>query len=57
MITELPPPPAVDLVDHTRQAKERLRREVVHRLVSGSKTHSELAEVHHVLPLRDNVSL
>jgi len=54
VITELPPPPAMDMSDQTRQAKQRLRREVVHRLVSGPKTHSELAEVHHVLPLRDN---
>jgi len=57
VITELPPPPAMNMIDHTRQAKERLKREVVHRLVSGSKTHSELAEVHHVLPLRDNAVL
>ena len=54
-ITELPPPPTSDIVDHTRQAKEILRRKVLHCLVSGAKTHSELAEVHHVWSLRDNV--
>jgi hypothetical protein len=32
-------------------------REVIHRLASGSKTHSELAEVHHVLSHWDNVYL
>jgi len=57
LITELPPPPPGDLADHTRQAKGRLRREVVHRLASGPKAHSELAEVHHVLPMRDNAIL
>jgi hypothetical protein len=46
--------PAKDDADHTQQAKQRLRREVVHRLASGPKTHSELAEVHHVLSHWDN---
>jgi len=49
--------PASDIVDHTRQAKERLRREVVYCLVLGVKTYSELAEIHHVLPLRDNIRI
>lgn len=57
LITELYSPPPVDHADHTLQAKARLRREVVHRLASGPKAHSELAEVHHVLPMRDNVSM
>jgi hypothetical protein len=56
LITELYAPPPVDSEDHKRQAKARLRREIVHRLASGPKAHSELAEVHHVLPMRDNVS-
>jgi hypothetical protein len=56
LITELPPPPPGNKFDQVCQAKKRLRREVVHRLVSGPKTHSELAEVHHVLPHRDTVS-
>ena len=57
LITELPPPPPKDTAEHTSQAKERLRREVIHRLASGPKTHSELAEVHHVLAQRDNLVL
>jgi hypothetical protein len=55
LITELPPPPTYDDSDYLCQAKRRLRREVVHRLVSGPRAHSDLAEVHHVLPLQDNV--
>ena len=57
LTSELPPIPPVDKEDHTTQAKFRLRREVVHRLASGPKTHSELAEVHHVLSHWDNVFL
>ena len=57
LITELPPPPPKSRDDYTNQAKQRLRREVIHRLASGPRTHSELAEVHHVLPQRDNVTL
>ena len=57
LLTELPPVPPADKADHTLQAKGRLRREVVHRLASGSKTHSELAEVHHVLSHWDNAFL
>jgi len=57
LVTELPPPPPVDKSDHLKQAKSRLRREVVHKLVSGPKTHSELADVQHVLPHRDTVLL
>lgn len=54
---ELPPVPPVDKAAHTAQAKRRLRREVIHRLASGPKTHSEMAEVHHVLSHWDNVYL
>ena len=54
---ELPPAPPSDKVAHTAQAKSRLRREVIHRLASGPKTHSEMAEVHHVLSHWDNVYL
>ncbi len=54
LMTELTPPSPKGRSDHASQAKLRLRREVVHKLVSGPKTHSELAEVHHVLPNRDN---
>ena len=57
LITELFAPPPKDSLQCTSQAKARLRREVVHRLASGPKTHSELAEVHHVLSMRDNVGL
>ena len=57
LITELPSLPPKDNADHTLQAKQRLRREVVHRLASGPKTHSELAEVHHVLSHWDNYFL
>ena len=56
LVTELFAPPPVDAEGAARQAKLRLRREIVHRLASGPKAHSELAEVHHVLPMRDNVS-
>jgi hypothetical protein len=57
LISELPPVPPTDRAGHIAQAKWRLRREVVHRLASGPKTHSELAEVHHVLSHWDNVYL
>ena len=56
-ITELPHPVPTDRQHQTRQAKYRLFREVVHRLASGPKTHSELSEVHHVLSHWDNVLL
>jgi hypothetical protein len=56
LITELPPPQCYSESEHLEQAKLRLRREVVHRLVSGPKAHSDLSEVNHVLPLHDNVS-
>jgi len=54
---ELPPEPPATKKEHTEQAKERLRREVIHRLASGPKMHSELAEVHHVLSHWDNFYL
>jgi len=54
---ELPPVPPSNKAAHTAQAKWRLRREVIHRLSSGPKTHSEMAEVHHVLSHWDNVYL
>lgn len=57
LCTELPPIPPATKLAHTYQAKQRLRREVIHRLASGPKTHSELAEVHHVLSHWDNVYL
>lgn len=57
LISELPPVSPVGRNDHVAQAKWRLRREVVHRLASGPKTHSELAEVHHVLSHWDNMYL
>jgi hypothetical protein len=55
--SELPSIAPVDKEDHTMQAKSRLYREVVHRLASGPKQHSELSEVHHVLSHWDNVLL
>lgn len=54
LITELPSPAPIDEKSQLDQAKHRLRREVVHRLVSGPKTHSELIEVHQVLPQSEN---
>jgi len=54
LVTELPPAPSMSPIT---DAKLRLRREVVHRLASGPRTHSELVEVHHVLPQRDNARL
>jgi hypothetical protein len=56
-ISELPPPVPIDTDEQMRQAKYRLYREVIHRLASGPKTHSELSEVHHVLSHWDNVLL
>lgn len=56
-ISELPPNVPRDREDQTQQAKLRLFREVVHRLASGPKTHSELSEVHHVLSHWDNYLL
>lgn len=55
--SELPHPPPADKAEHTEQARWRLHREVVHRLASGPKTHSELLEVHHVLSHWDNMLL
>ena len=52
--SELPPVAPLDKDGHTNQAKARLRREVIHRLASGSKTHSEFSEVNHVLSHWDN---
>lgn len=57
LMTELPPLPPANKADHIARAKIRLKREVIHRLASGPKTHSELAEVHHVLSNWDNVFL
>lgn len=56
-ISELPPVVPVDRDEQTKQAKQRLFKEVIHRLASGPKTHSELSEVHHVLSHWDNVLL
>ena len=56
LVTELLAPPPIDHKDHALQAKALFRREVLHHLASGPKAHSEPAEVHHVLPMRDNVS-
>ena len=67
LITELPPLPLLSEKNSTqmsskkseqaKQARYRLRREVIHRLASGPKPFSELAEVHHVLSQRDNAAL
>lgn len=57
LVTELPSIPPTSQDEHTAQAKQRLRREVVHRLASGPKTHSELTEVQHVLSHWDNYFL
>jgi len=55
--TELPLPAPEDRTSHTKQAQWKLFREVVHRLTSGPKTHSELSEVQHVLSHWDNLLL
>jgi hypothetical protein len=55
--SELPPMPVNGKKEQTEQAKQHLYREVVHRLASGPKTHSELSEVHHVLSHWDNMLL
>lgn len=57
LITEMPSPPALNPNECVAEARRRLRREVVHKLASGPKTHSEMAEVHHVLSQRDNLIL
>jgi len=56
-VSELPQVAPVDRNKHTEQARQRLHREVVHRLASGPKTHSELLEVHHVMSHWDNLLL
>lgn len=56
-ISELPAVVPSTREEQTKQARFRLFREVVHRLASGPKTHSELSEVHHVLSHWDNVLL
>lgn len=56
MVTELPSPP-VKLIDEVRNTTMRVRRELIHRLASGAKTHSELGEVIHILSMRDNDTL
>lgn len=53
LISELPPPPAADESQHAIEARRRLTREVIHRLASGPKTHSEMTEVSHILSNRD----
>ena len=53
LISELPPPPAEDESQHAIEARRRLMREVIHRLASGPKTHSEMNEVSHILSNRD----
>jgi hypothetical protein len=55
--SELPHPPPANKAEHTEQARWRLNREVVHRLASGPKKHSDLLEVHHVLSHWDNLLL
>ena len=56
-VSELPSDAPMTKHQQTEQAKSRLHREVVHRLASGPKTHSELSEVHHVLSHWDNLLL
>ena len=55
--SELPLVAPTNREDHTRHAQWKLHREVIHRLASGSKTHSELSEVQHVLSYWDNLLL
>lgn len=53
----MPPPSPLTKADSAVEAKRCLIREVIHRLASGNKTHSEMAEVHHVLSQRDTLVL
>lgn len=55
--SELPLPAPSDRANHTQQAQWKMYREVIHRLASGPKTHSELLEVQHVLSHWDNTLL
>ena len=50
----MPSPEPNNKNDEVMEAKRRLKREVVHRLASGNKCHSELTEVSHVLSAREN---
>jgi len=52
--SEIPLPAPENRAEHTKQSRWKLYREVVHRLASGPKTHSELSEVQHVLSHWDN---
>ena len=54
LVTELPPPPPKDKSHAISQTKSRICRELVHRLVSGPKTHSEMNDIHQVLSQREN---
>ncbi|MHA7927708.1 MAG: hypothetical protein ACX936_21120, partial [Marinobacter sp.] len=54
LAVELPSIAPTTKSERLEQARSRLRREVIHKLASGPKTHSELAEVHYVLSHWDN---
>ncbi len=53
----MPSPAPNNKNDEVLEAKRRLKREVIHRLASGNKCHSEMTEVSHVLSARENLVL
>ncbi len=53
----MPPPSPLSFSENAFEAKRRLKREVIHRLASGNKTHSEMTEVSSVLSQRENAVL
>ena len=55
--TELPPAPPKDEHDRTEQAKNCLRRHVVHRLAASPKTYGELVEINTCMSFQDNMLL
>jgi hypothetical protein len=53
----MPSPTPNNKDDEILEAKRRLKKEVIHRLASGNKCHSEMTEVSHVLSARENLVL
>ena len=53
----MPSPEPNNKNDEVMEEKRRLKREVVHRLASGNKCHSEMTEVCHALSARENLVL
>ncbi len=53
----MPSPTPKNKNEQVLEAKRRLKREIIHRLASGNKCHSEMTEVSHVLSARENLAL